>query len=32
MQQALQVFEILGEKSIYKQYLNHYSKNIEKNS
>lgn len=32
MQQALQVFEILGEKSIYEQYLNHYSKNIEKNS
>lgn len=30
MQQAIQVFEILGEKNIYEQYLNHYSKNIEK--
>ena len=30
MQQAIQVFEILGEKNIYEQYLNHYSKKIEK--
>lgn len=30
MQQALQVFEILGEKNTYEYYLNHFSKNIEK--
>ena len=29
MQQALQVFEILGEKSILQQYSEHYSKNIQ---
>lgn len=30
MQKALQVFEILGEDTIHKQYLEHYLKVIEK--
>lgn len=30
MQQALQVFEILGEKSIWSQYIEHYSRVVKK--